>query len=124
MREALEAQVARMVCGETIRSHMDELLEAAEKVDNCVNIMEYWKADIAFHRLFIELCGCKLLINTYAQIMNIGNFYQINSFFMNRDPEKRDNHAALVEYLKTADPDQAEAAIRKHLQSGKNDLSI
>lgn len=124
MREALEAQVARMICGETICNHIDELLEAAEKVDNCINIMEYWKADIAFHRAFIELCGCKLLISTYAQIMNIGNFYQINSFFMNRDPEKRDNHAALVECLKVTDPDQAEAAIRKHLQRGKNDLSL
>lgn len=119
MREALEAQVARMICGVTIQNNLESLLEAALAVDNCTDLMDYWKADIAFHRKFIMLCNCKLLINTYSQIMNIGTFYQINSFFMNHDPEKRDCHVTLVKCLAESGPDAAEAAIRRHLQSGK-----
>lgn len=119
VREALEAQAARMVCGEVVRRNMDRLLQAAEAVDNCIDIMDYWKADIHFHKEFISLCSCRLLLNMYAQTMNVGNFYQINSFFMNRDPKKRDNHVALVHSLAQSDPDQAEASIRKHLQAGK-----
>lgn len=120
MREALESQVARMICGETVRQNMDLLLEAAKTVDNCTDIMDYWKADISFHRTFVELCNCRLLINSYSQIMNIGNFYQINSFFMNHDPEKRESHISLIANLSNDDPDFAEAAIRKHLKSGKH----
>ena len=124
VREALEAQAARMVCGEVVRNNLDKLTRAAEQVDGCADIMDYWKADIQFHKEFISLCGCRLLINMYSQTMNVGNFYQINSFFMNRDPTKRDNHVALVQSLTNGDPDFAEAAIRRHLQSGKTDALL
>lgn len=120
MREALEAQAARMVCGETVRQNMDMLLKAAKNVDESADITDYWKADIAFHQKFVELCKCRLMVNSYAQIMNMRNFYQINSFFMNHDPEKRESHISLIASLSNDDPDFAEAAIRKHLKSGKN----
>ena len=120
LREAIESQVARMVCGEIVRKNMDLLLEAAKNVDECHDIMDYWKADVNFHQKFVELCDCRLMINSYSQVMNIRNFYQINSFFMNHDPEKRESHISLIASLSNDDPDFAEAAIRKHLRSGKN----
>ena len=119
MREALEAQAARMVCGPTVRANKAALLAAARQVDSCADIIDYWKADVTFHREFVALCKCRLLINSHANIMNIGNFYQINNYFMNHDPKMRDSHIFLVEALTTNDPDAAEAAIRKHLQAGK-----
>lgn len=122
MREALESQVARMVCGEKVRSVQDALMETARWVDESVDIMNYWQADVRFHCQFVELCGCKLLIDTYNKIMNVGNFYQINSFFMNNDPQKRASHTELVLQLAKDDPDHAEAVLRRHLQAGKTDL--
>lgn len=122
MREALESQVARMVCGEKIRAGQDALMESARWVDEAEDIMSYWQADVRFHCQLVELSGCKLLINTYNQIMNVGNFYQINSFFMNKDPQNRDSHIELVQKLTTDDPDQAEMILRRHLQSGKTNL--
>lgn len=123
MREALELQVTRMVCGAKVRENKDMLMLLAEKVDACSRILDYWSCDVDFHRNLVMLCDCKLLINTYNQIMNIGNFYQINNFLVNLDPSTRASHTALVEQLCSDDVSAAEAAIRNHLQSGKSMLN-
>lgn len=120
MREALESQVSRMICGTVVQEHYTELLQKATKVDQTEDIMSYWHADVDFHRQLVELSGCRLLINTYNQIMNVGNFYQINSFFMNSDPQKRVLHTELLEQLCNSNADTAEWAIRSHLQAGKS----
>ena len=122
MREALESQVSRMICGDVVREHYDDLLQKATKVDQTEDIMSYWHADVEFHRQLVDLSGCRLLINTYNQIMNVGNFYQINSFFMNNDPQKRVLHTELLEQLMNGDADASEQAIRNHLQAGKSIL--
>lgn len=124
MREALESQVARMICGSVVSEHYEELEAQAKLVDQTEDIMSYWHEDVAFHRQLVELSGCRLLTNTYNQIMNVGNFYQINSFFMNNDPLKRVRHTELLHSLLTDDPDVAERSIREHLKAGKTNLNI
>ncbi|MCD8224619.1 MAG: GntR family transcriptional regulator [Clostridiales bacterium] len=119
VREALESQVTRMICGERIRSEYDALMILARQVDEADAIMEYWRKDIAFHRQLVTMSGCKLLITMYNQIMNIGNFYQINNFFVNLDPESRDSHITLLQHLASDDKDESELAIRNHLKAGK-----
>ena len=119
MREALETQVVRMIHGKSIAAQKPDLLELAQTVDSCDQQADYWKADIAFHHKLVSLCNCPMLINTYEQIMNIGNFYRINTFFMNHDPQNRSSHIELLEKLLSDDPQIAEAAIISHLRSGK-----
>lgn len=122
LREALESQTARIICGNIIRDNYDRLLSQANRLDQSADQMSYWHEDVQFHRQLVRLSNCPLLINTYNQIMNVGNFYKINSYFLNDDPDKRMPHSTLLEDLLTDDPDFAEKKIRFHLQAGKNNL--
>lgn len=122
MREAIETQAARMICGDILRSHFDELEVEAKNLNNISDQMEYWRADIEFHRHLVALTDCPLMINTYRQIMNIGNFYRMNSFFMNDSPTGRLNHIDLLNDLLTEDASVADECIRRHLRSGKGSL--
>ena len=120
LREALEVQVARMVCGGKVVHQIDFLMDAALTVDDCKdNIMDYWRADLEFHKAVIKLSECELIINTYIRTMNMQAFYNINSFFHNYEPEKRASHVILLKELMKPNPDGAEAAIRNHLSKGK-----
>lgn len=120
LREALETQVVRMISGDIIRAEKDVLYELAMKVDSCNSIMEYWKADINFHRQLVLLSNCRLLIDTYDQIMNLGTFYQVNKFFFRLDTSQCESHIQLLRRLLACDPAEAEAAIRQHLSNGKS----
>lgn len=114
-----------MICGDIVKANLDSLLNAARAVDESGNnITEYWKADIAFHRSLVELSNCRLIIDTYIKSINVPAFYNINSFFMNYDPEKRENHISLVTLLSECKPDEAETAVRKHLNSGKSHTTV
>ena len=122
MREALESEAVRLICGETVRSHYEALMESARNVDATADVMEYWQADVDFHCQLVSLSNCELLIETHKKVMNVGRFYQVNSFFMNRDPQKRESHCQLVQDLITDDANLAEQLMRHHLQAGKNEL--
>lgn len=119
MREALETQAIRMIHGNTITKHYDELMAMANDIEKCDNQTSYWNADVAFHQKLVSLCGCQLLINNYVQIMSIGNFYRVNTFLMNNDPTKRSSHIELLELLKSENADAAVNAIIAHLHAGK-----
>lgn len=122
MREALESQAARMICGETVQENLAALLEHADHVDTAVAMTDYWQADVEFHCQLVALSKCELLIETHKKIMNVGRFYQLNNYFMNRDPQKRESHHKLVEALLTRDPDEAERIMRHHVMAGKSDF--
>lgn len=120
MREAIESQAARIICGKTIQDNYDILFSEADALNSIVDQKEYWKADVQFHRHLVNLTGCQMMINSYRQIMNIGNFCKVNSFFMNEDPSGRLDHVELLNSLLTEDPIEADIHIRNHLRSGKN----
>ena len=119
MREAIESQAARIICGRIVEKNLDILLEEARLLDEEHDQIKYWQADVLFHRHLVELTDCQLMIHTYRQVMNICNFYQINSYFMNDNPKNRLDHSELVKKLITPNQNVAEDAIRRHLQSGK-----
>lgn len=124
LREALETQVIRMISGDTIKAEKDTLYELAVKVDSCNSILEYWQADINFHRQLVLLSKCKLLIDTYDQLMNLGTFYQVNKYFFRLDTSQCDSHIQLLHHLLEDDAVNAEEAIRRHLSNGKSMAAI
>jgi len=120
MREAIESEAARLICGKTVRDHYDKLLEEARILDSIVDQKEYWKADVDFHRHLVSLTGCQMMIDSYRRVMNIGIFCKVNNFFMNEDPAGRLNHADLLDSLLTENPEEADVHIRAHLRAGKS----
>ena len=119
LREALESQAIRITSKDSLVAEKDNLMELAKAMDSCVRIMDYWQADIAFHKHLVSLTKCNRLINTYEQIMNIGFFYQVNSYFARMDTSLCDSHVRLLNHLLTCNKDDAERAIRQHLNVGK-----
>lgn len=124
LREALETQVIRMISGDIIKSKKDILCDLAIKVDSCNSILEYWQADINFHRQLVLLSRCKPLIDTYDQVMNLGTFYQVNKFFFRLDTSQCDSHIQLLHHLLEDNVADAEEAIRRHLSNGKSFTTI
>lgn len=119
LREALETQALRMIWGDIIRRERDSLHVLAAKVDSITDILEYWQADIDFHRYLVSLSGCRRLIETYEQVMNLGTFYQVNKYFARLDTIQCDSHILLLNQLLNCDKDEAEKALRSHLSNGK-----
>lgn len=119
LREALETQAIRMIWGDIIHNEKETLYALALKVDSCNSILEYWQADINFHRHLVVLSGCRRLIDTYDQVMNLGTFYQVNKYFVRLDTIQCDSHIQLLRQLLEGEKHEAEQALRNHLSNGK-----
>lgn len=124
VREAIECQAARLYCGKPVEENAKELKALAAAVDSAVGgAIQVWKSEIAFHRRLIELSGSRSLLNAYQQAMHLGTLCAVNYFSeQNSVNTPEGNHIALVERLKTKNPDAAEKVIREHMRAGKEFL--
>ncbi len=124
LREALEAQAARLCCGAPVCQHRVRLLDLAERVDaSDARVEANWRAEIAFHRSLVELTGCQELVDAFDQVARHSLFHAVNEL-LPPPSQKRDPHAhvGLMQVLMTAGPDQAEAAMRRHLEARRVSL--
>lgn len=122
VREALECQAARMVCGERVRqalSHLRPLAEAADAVASSDTARAH--AEVAFHVALVELAGCPALLREYRRVMQIGLFYRITLLMNMPSHEPADRHLALLDDLCSASPEIAANAVSKHIWTGKPD---
>lgn len=123
VREALECQAARLVCGPRLAVDRERLVRLADAVD-AVDVPDRQRAqsEVEFHVALVELADCPVLLREYRRVMQIGLFYRINLLLSMpfHPPLKR--HRELLETLASAAPDRAEACMREHVWSGKPDL--
>lgn len=118
LREALEAQGARIYCGAAVREHEPRLLKLARSVDRSSPLKtQNWQLEINFHRELMLLTECQVLIDTFDHVMRHSLFYSINKC-LPPPPKKRapKSHARLVTALKTNDPERADRVIRAHIR--------
>lgn len=125
VREAIECQAARLYCGKPIEKNEKELKSLAAAVDDSHGgAIQLWKLEIAFHGRLVDLSGSKSLRAAFQQTMHLGTVCAVNFFSALRPSNNpAGNHVALVEKLKTKNPDVAEKCIRDHMRSGKNFLT-
>lgn len=125
VREALECTAARMICGKLISDQFDNLLPLAQQADIAsLSSLEYFRADINFHRALINLCGSDVINEEYARVTNLSLFYNINKFISPSDAMVRLSHELLLKQLAVAEPDEAQRIMRQHVISGKGHLVI
>lgn len=125
IREALECTAARIICGKLISEQFDNLLPLAQEADKAsLSSLEYFRADINFHRALINLCGSDVINEEYARVTNLGLFYSINKFVSLGDAMVRLSHESLLKQLVAAEPDEAQHIMRQHIISGKGHLVI
>lgn len=119
LREALEAQAARMYCGQPVVDQQAKLLRLARPVDNSdAQTVQNWRAEIRFHRGLVELANCGVLLTAFDHLMRHSLFHAVNELLpplvLKQVP---DRHQQLVRQLQTDDSDEAERIIREHIQA-------
>lgn len=120
MREAMECQAARLYCGKKIREHERGLIELARRVDTTeAGSRENELAESAFHQALVDLVDCELLSREFQKIMRRKLFMKINIIVPWSVQPPLDSHERLVERLCSSKPAEAEAAMREHLERGR-----
>jgi DNA-binding GntR family transcriptional regulator len=123
VREAIECQAARLYCGAPIERHIDRLLRMATQLDlDDVRSAKHTKNEVRFHHYLVSLAGVPALTQAFERVMKLGLIYTIQVLHPNLQSAPRQLHVDLLNALKVANPDAAEAAMRAHAQSGKEAL--
>ena len=120
VREALECQAARLICGERVRRNLSSLKPLALAADS-TDQADAQRAvhEVAFHVALVELAECPALLREYRRVMQIGLFYRINMLMAMPPGEPVNRHLALLEELCADSPESAESGVRRHVWSGK-----
>ncbi len=119
LREALECQVARMVCGGRVNAQYERLLNLARAVDREEDEAARARREVDFHGSVAELADCLLLTREYLRVMRIGWFYRISLLMGSPGLGPVQKHEDLLKALANGDRDRAEQAVREHIWSGK-----
>jgi len=120
MREAIECQAARLYCGPRITENKPQLLALARAVDTTeAGTRENEIAEGQFHQALVDLVDCELMSQEFQKIMRRKLFMKINIIVPWSIQPPLDSHEGLVELLSKETPDKAEAAMRQHLERGR-----
>ncbi len=119
VREALECQGVRLTRGQPIRDDYQRLHALATAADDCAGpAAEAWLTDLAFHRVLVEVTQCAALLEHFDRVMKLALFQ--HSALLTPYPFNRgDSHVQLLKDLSKLDADGAEARMRKHIRTGK-----
>jgi GntR family transcriptional regulator, rspAB operon transcriptional repressor len=120
LREAIECQAARIYCGKILKAGLPKLSKLANAVDvSKPGSLENEQAESQFHGALVALVGVPLLTAEFQKVMRRRLFCKINAVLPYSTQPPLDNHARLLKKLQTNDPDVAEAAMRLHLERGR-----
>lgn len=119
------------ICGDIIRNvterHLLELDKVRvacetelEKKDDAFDYFVFIDMDTCFHELLVAASGNRKLLEVYRSL----NFHtQVSRYYYNRYEQKsnrtREEHAVIVDAIRTGNAVGLEDVIRKHIQSGK-----
>lgn len=123
LREAIECQAARIYCGAPIVQNFEKLMVLAKAVDcTAVGTKENELAEIDFHSALVELVDSPILSEEFLKVMRRKLFHKINVVMPWNVQPSLDSHQDLVQSLRTENPDNAEAAMRHHLERGREKI--
>lgn len=123
VREALECEAARLICGERVRLAMERLLPLARTLDTeAATDPRHWSGELEFHTSLVALADCKMLSDEYKRCIHLNMYYGINRLYPSAAEQGRTLHETLLRDLCVSDPDAAERAVRMHIRSGKGPL--
>jgi DNA-binding GntR family transcriptional regulator len=119
LREAIECQCARLYCGQVIQKSRRSLQVLASKADQAADSgRPIWSEDFEFHQALVALTACDALIDCFSRVVKLSMFHQIAMIAPVRHTTYK-HHVKLLNELCNASPEEADAAIRQHIRSGK-----
>ena len=116
LRQAIEAEAARLVAGKPLASVRDKLDRLAEKADAARSwSLANFKSEVAFHEALVAAAGCPELSAAFGQVMRHGLFHAAHDLLPDLPERTPGMHAKLMAALGRADADAAERLVRDHL---------
>ncbi len=123
IREALEVQAIRMLTLSATKKQISILKEMAQKLRNLLKQNKYAQAaylDFKLHRKIIEFAGIDEITQRYDQLSTL---CMLNTdgkgptWLQYEYKQGNPNHLLLIEAIESANPQQADKAIRAHINT-------
>ncbi len=127
VRRALEVEAVRLLASRIRDQELSELADIHQELilaDQEEDRSRYKDADVVFHRYIVSRCGNTLLADMFEPIMQQNYCYKEQSELMDllfhalRPIESvfGRSHQPILDALKNRNPEEAEKAIRQHIQ--------
>jgi DNA-binding GntR family transcriptional regulator len=118
LREILEAEAARLA---TVRIAPGDIATARANLHAVqrrepYDMLAHWASDDEVHGLFIGACGNGVLRDILHSLRVTTKLFEIERLSERLEPDSS-QHEAILDALDAADPDEAAAAVVRHLSS-------
>ncbi len=125
IREGLEVQAARLLAMYGSKDIFKKLMQMAQKLQKTLLAEKYPQAaviDFQLHREMVASANLPLLTERYNQLVSLSmiNTGDLDSNWLHMEMSGRSSHVHLVEMIASGDPDQADRAVREHINTGAN----
>jgi DNA-binding GntR family transcriptional regulator len=125
VRTALEAEAARVYCGEILERQKDRFLELAAQVDGAdPGSLEFILADVSFHRSLVELSENRLLLSLFDGVMAKSLLLVGAAIHQSGPPEDSNSHRDIVDDLCRARPDGVYDLLKDFILTGKSEMQF
>lgn len=120
LREAIECQAVRLVCGPCLKQARAKLMPLARAADRVVDSGNpLYREDFAFHRELLSLTEVDALVESFERIATLTMFHQM-ALMSPVATSTYDPHTRLLDDLCQLSPEQADSRIRQHIRLGKD----
>ena len=120
-RAAIEGQAARILAARNDAAELDALRQFITKAENLdqPTTRDYFIANRAIHRKFMETAGNRFLIEMFDMIWGRAMAFHLFAAIENADiSQSLGNHIALVDAIATGDRSHALEHFTRHIQDG------
>ena len=120
-RAAIEGQAARILAARNDAAELDALRQFITKAENLdqPTTRDYFIANRAIHRKFMETAGNRFLIEVFDMIWGRAMAFHLFAAIENADiSQSLGNHIALVDAIATGDRTHALEHFARHIQDG------
>lgn len=129
LRRALELLAAELLIERVGDDHLGQLRERLAALDapliNGADADEHMRRNLAFHRLFVELAGNRILLEVYEGLNAHIQIARVHARWQNwqqRRQQERDEHRAILRALEARDWPRLAAAVNIHIRRAKQSL--
>lgn len=118
-RVLIEVGLARMACKSATASDVSRLARALHANKHAIEDSErFYDTDRVFHRIFYEIAGNPVLLTAHKAFVDwLSPHWKQMEHLAQRNVENFEAHQAIFDAVQRADPDAAEAHLRRHLEN-------
>ena len=128
VRSALLAMVGRKLAREADPDLIERLEALWRQMAEAVaaqDLEAYYPANVAFHRCLMEGARNQRMLEIYESLVNELHLFRRRSLVeQGRMAESNDEHRAIIEAIRAADPERSAALLEEHVSHGRERLLL